>query len=1432
MIVNKLAEFIDLNRTFSDLKRQDASDDSALVRLFGEGHVLRWPALLKEFRVVVLSEAGTGKTTEIRQAARRLRAEGRSAFFIRIEHVIDDLEDAFEEGSFAEFTAWAQSGAEGWLLLDSIDEARLREPRDFEKAIRKLARHLKPVIARTHILITGRTSAWRPATDLALCAKQFPFAPRPPDQAEDADESVGPETVTNGSVANPEVFRVLSLDDFGAPQIRAFLEGKRLEDADDLMKALERQDAWSSAARPQDLEELIDFWREQKRIGSRLELMRNSIDRRLAERDQDRADARPLAAARARVGARIVALAATMAQQSAIRVPDGVQGGAGLPIKNILPDWDDRECATLLDRPIFDNGIYGTVRFHHRSVREFLTAEWLHARLVDEGSRRQIEALFFRQQYGLEVIVPSMRPILPWLVLMDQRILDKVMRLAPEVLFEGGDPSQLPREVRAHILQQTCEQLLQPGHGRSMMDYAAVQRFTAEDLTADIVALLKQHGGNEDIAWLLLRLTGQGELRGAAAEVKTFALESRAYYPRLAALDALRVIGSAPDQAEVRAGILAETGELPRGWLGALIEGVPRRADQVPWIISLLGRVAQNQRFHVDELAQCLYGLFDELPAAALPPLLDGLRDLLGRPPLIDRHYCEISERFGWLDQAAGQVVARLIKDRNSAALGPSALWVLRSLPLASEFGDIEYKPLRDDLAELVQGWPDLNHALFWNSVTEERAAALNDNPSRPLTDYRMVSIFGSFSRFGEADFGRTLADLRDRPNIDDRLIALSLAYTLYVFQGRPAKLRRQIKAEVNSDATLSAQLDQFLNPPARGASPYRSQAARWKRQQARREAERAEKAQDWRGHLAGNLALLRAPTDPKTAPQALHCLNYLQGRLRQDGKRSDRWSEGRWESLVDEFGEDIARAFRDGTVRFWRTYRPDLRSEGAPANSTPFSVILGLTGLSIEARENPNWAEHLSPAEAELACRYALHELNGFPSWLPSLNAATPAVVERVILQEITWEIAREIRESGSLYVLYDVAWSGQWIWNQLASSFVRMLGRPPKNSENLRYMMRVIQGSDFSDSDLAKLAARKAGAARQLVPAAAWFAVWAGVDSVAAVPALTARVAQIRSKLAQTDFMISFANSLLGGRAAAGARGAYRSVEHLRAIYLLIHAYVRQAEDIDRVGDGVYSPGPRDDAQDAREALFGMLQETPGKAAYLALMEISLAHPAAGMRPWMAFHAKAKAAQDADADAWSLQQVQDFYEKLERTPANHRDLWTLAVDRLDNLKADLEDGDSSIAGILKGVVAETDMRKYIGNWCRERAASRYIIPQEEELADAKRPDLRFHGMGFDGPVPVELKQADSWTGPALFERFETQLCGDYLRDRRSTRGVFLLVYRGRKGSWDLPDGSRAETFAALVQALEQRWLQLASQLANVEDVAVIGIDLTKRST
>jgi hypothetical protein len=425
-----------------------------------------------------------------------------------------------------------------------------------------------------------------------------------------------------------------------------------------------------------------------------------------------------------------------------------------------------------------------------------------------------------------------------------------------------------------------------------------------------------------------------------------------------------------------------------------------------------------------------------------------------------------------------------------------------------------------------------------------------------------------------------------------------------------------------------------------------------------------------------------------------------------------------------------------------------------------------------------------------------------------------------------------KEDSKTETIYVLYKLTWHGQQMWDRIALDIYARLKQEPKNADTLRGMLTIIQGSDIDDAKIATLASKMSESSYNLSIAPMWFAVWAGVDPAAAVPALSSRLAKISKASDKTQFAMLFISSLLGERGVGNnIRKAYRTVEHLKTIYLLIHEYVRVEDDIDRTKGGVYSPELRDNAQDAREALFSIIRDTPGKEAYLALMDIALLHPEATSRPWMAYHAMNKATLDADAAPWTPGQVRDFHDRLERTPSNHRDLWELAVDRLTDLKNDLEEGDGSIASLLKLVDQETEYRKFIGNWCREKAVGRYIIPQEEELADAKRPDLRFHGFGFDGPVPAEIKIADNWTGPELFERLNNQLCGDYLRDKRSSRGIFLLVYRGSKKSWDLPNGERARNLASLVEALQNHWTYLSSQFPGVEDIRVIGIDLTKRS-
>jgi hypothetical protein len=1439
--MNDANHFISLDRSFHELVVDEKEgDEGEIRRSFSNRSQLRWDDLLRLPRVILLSEAGAGKTAEILHTANRLRLGGKPAFFLRIEHVVHDFDSSFEVGTAEEFQDWVASSEHGWLLLDSVDEARLREPKDFEAAIRKIGRALRTKLQDVHIVITGRTSAWRPSTDLLLCRTILPWV-EPTRVVSNVltKEAEGSNSVgTSSKAAVGDAFKIVALDDLSEDLVADFAAAKGMTDIDEFKTAIERADAWSFTQRPLDLSEMIDFWINNKRMGSRLELMRNSITRRLEERDQDRSEARPMSTAKAQEGIRLVAAAVTLSKASAIRVPDGSANTKGIPIKEILPDWDDVECATLLSRPIFDEGIYGTVRFHHRSVREFLTAEWLQSLMVSEASRQKIEALFFRNQYGIEVVVPTLRPVLPWLAILDEKVLIKVCRLAPEILFEGGDPSQLPIETRREILDQACEHLAQPAHSRSMTDHSAVQRFANNDLADDIGRLLDQYSHNEDIAWFLLRMVWLGNIAPLVETAKRFTDRRYGKYVRVAAIRAVIGVGNQADGEDLRSLINKDPKPLNRHVLAELIPTLPENSPAISWLLEVLEKTEPKERFETDYLQEALPEFVQHISLECLPQLMTGLSALLKTAPLMHRHGCHISASYGWLLSSATKAVVRLASIHSVAALSSDALEILRIVPCVRFYDPelYEYKSfdeLTEEITPILSNWPELNFALFWHSAAERRRE-LEGKSGTYLREYWQVSPSGSFGRFEVGDFDKVCVEINGRVLLDDQHIALSLAFSLYLQAGRPQAWRAKLKKIVEKSAELKASLDRMLSPtPDPSQSHWKREEAAWKRKIKKQEERRDKELQEAKAVLFARREQLRHPNDAGAITGDQY---YLHEKMREMEQQNNRWTEGDWKLLIGVYGSEVAEAFRDGLVGYWRHNSAVLRSEGAQLSSTPTSVIFGLSGIAIEARESAGWPAMLHASDVERAVRYAVHELNGFPAWFPALSSAFPDIVKDVLLKEIRFELNTEAPDVDSHYVLSDVAWQAPWIWDYLAPALLTELSASRKNSRNLGYILSIVHGSSVEDSVLAKIAARKAKTIRSALFSPIWFAVWVGVEPDIAIPALAARLAEIKDPSKQTDLAVSFVVCLIGGRTQEGrSRQAYRTVEYIKNLFLLMHRYIRRTEDIDRVGGGVYSPGIRDDAQDARHALFQFIQEAPGKEAYLALLEMGNAHPDSDSRPWMNFYAKKKATADADVAPWTLSQVREFNRSLVCTPTNHRELWYLAVDRLNDLKYDLENGDTSIASLLQSVDAETEFRKFIGGWCRDRAAGRYNVPQEEELADSKRPDLRFLGTGnFDGPVPIELKIADKWTGPALYERLENQLSGSYLRDIRSSRGIFLLLFAGTKKRtyWDLPGGGRASTLVELVDALQAQWAQISHNYPNVEDIAVIGIDLTIRGT
>ncbi|AVT78569.1 hypothetical protein RPPS3_45070 [Rhodopseudomonas palustris] len=1013
-------QFVELRRTFHELLHNaDTTDDTELTSSPHFRQQLDWSELLSRPRVAILSEAGSGKTEEIRQTARRLRSDGKAAFFLRLELVPDDFDIAFEEGTSDDFLTWLSSTTHGWLLLDSVDEARLRSPKDFERAIRKIGKLIENAKSRVNIILTARTHAWRPKTDLQLCQRLLGFPlPRTvsTDTAENEQfdvqrhENVGISGAVGSEQTSDDASNallVVGLDDLSPQQVTTFATERGLRDVTTFVKEIDRHDAWPSTTRPQDLDELIAYWIDKGRIGTRLEMVRNNIDRRLIERDQQRAEMYPLPDAKAREGVTLLAAATTLAQNPTIRVPDGAETSKGIDPRLVLPTWSDAEIATLLSRPIFDDAIYGSVRFYHRSVREYLAASWLQQLLERPSSRRAIESLIIRVQYNLEVIVPTLRPILPWLAIFDERIRQRLRSISPEIFFEGGDPSALPLALRIEILTDICGKISSNKITNSATEYAAIQRFVQVDIAEHVRSLLARYSDVEEVVRLLMRVVQLGHLTSLLPEAKQIATSrTTTLYSRVAAVRALRDIGTPDDQFGLLTEIANEPPPLPRALACELLSGLQSSRDVITAALGLIEKIDGRKASSFDRLEDDFTTLIEGTGTSLLPDVIERLNDLLTRPPVVERFDCEISQKYSWTIKAAIHAVERLAAERSPQALSACSLDIIHKISASANWNH-HFEEMKEGLERAISDWRELNDASFWHDVSVRRQMLSHKTPSERLINYRQAQMFGALWRFVADDFDRVFSWIEARADRDDRLVSLTLAFAIYAQNDKPKDWIDRLTEVGSSDPELKEML-RYLSAPSPQYKQQTRQFAKYQRKNAARAKRQSDQLQRDTEFVIAHVDLLRNSQLPN--PDDLSRIQwYLHERLRETGQSSNKWADSRWRELIPTFGVEVATAYRDSAIRYWRHYQPTLRSEGAKPHETPNKVIFGLSGLAIESQENPRWIEAVNSKDADRATRYALLEMNGFPEWFPRLYSFHKETALRIIIGEIEYELRTE---------------------------------------------------------------------------------------------------------------------------------------------------------------------------------------------------------------------------------------------------------------------------------------------------------------------------------------------------------------------------------------------------------------------------------------
>jgi hypothetical protein len=1013
-----MAGFIDLQRRFHVLTASELAEPEHLAALndhdYGGG--VDWTDLLGHRRVVLLAEAGAGKTWEMMEQASRLTAQGCFAIFVPLEglaaHPLRDLLTV-EEGGRLE--AWRTEGlAKGYFFLDAVDELKLTEGR-LDQAILRLARSIDGQLDRAHVVLSCRPNDWLPSTDQGVLERRLPVpTPQPlpsPAPAEDLflqalRRDAGKEPAAPAAPSGSNVVQTVILLPMSDRQIRLFAERSGVQDTAAFLAEVERQNAWTFARRPLDLADLVQIWIGSGRLGARAEQHEANVRSKLGDSAQRR-DRDILSDAKAVEGARRLALGLALTKTRTIRSPDQAlapERAAGiLDPRSVLPDWTEAERQALLRRALFDPATYGRVRFHHRSVQEYLAARHLRDLRERGMSINALFRLLFATRYGVDAVFPSMRAIAAWLALWVDEVRDELMRREPEVLLLFGDPETLSIEARGQLLTKFVEAYGEGGWRGIDIPLDEVRRLAHPELGPLLRRLWGDGPANPDTRALLIRVIWQGRIAGCTdlARAAAFSAEWSAY-DRIVAIRALVACNEMEVLRDVVDDVMANGDCWPDRVVFSLAE------DLFPEILTLDDLISLIRRTREPRRAVGGFGWAARTIVESIDPsseIASNLRDSLasevfaGRAPNLT--FYQIRGSFGHLAPALA-ILCRRQLDATPGDLHPA---LVRAAVIASRFGEDE-AGRREPVGELrsrFQTGQERRRVAFWAELAFMDEVVPGEDDWQRLYNTQHHSLIG---QLGESDEPWLETALSDIEHPERRAVALHALIERWERRGRTADGLVTLFDMVRGDAALEANLDDRTRP-----RPVNERHERWQREMARRQEEAAVQEEgrlrgwrDWRQHLLA---------DPDDAFSPDHFANsirnvfmWLQASHSGGNARYDVWDG---ERLATAFGPDVANRIRAGFREHWRSIRPETWSRQPPdgRNSTPYAWIEGLCGLSAEA-ETPDWPAALSPDEAGLAAVFSMLELNGFGSFLPDLAQAHPAEVEAVVGGELTAQIAQ----------------------------------------------------------------------------------------------------------------------------------------------------------------------------------------------------------------------------------------------------------------------------------------------------------------------------------------------------------------------------------------------------------------------------------------
>ena len=1447
--MTRMTSFIDVQRRFHDLTEKELEDTESLLAWseYDFGPAVGWSDLLEDDRVVLLAEAGAGKTKEMTEQAKRLAGDGRFAFFVPLESLDrEPIVDLLSVADKRRFKAWRADGRKtAWFFLDAVDELKLTEGK-LDRALRRLSNAIDGHGHRARVILSCRPSDWRPHLDLATVQDRLPVPQRretpssPPEEVFlDALRRGSRETIgahhEEETPSNQGAVRTVVMLPMSDKQVGLFVERSGISDADAFLSEVARQEAWAFTRRPLDLADLIETWRSEGRLGTRAQQHEANVTAKLKD-DPDRPDRDVLPDTKARSGSERLALALALTRTRTIRAPEQAldihRADGVLDAARILPDWTEAERRALLRRALFDPATYGRIRFHHRSVQEYLAARRLRSLREKGMSTKALFRLLFAKRYGVEVVLPSMRAITAWLALWDYAVRKELTHREPEALLSLGDPQTLDFAARGDLVRAFVTAYGQGDWRGLNIPIDEVRRLAHPELAPVIRECWGKGPANEEVRELLIEMIWQGQIGGCADLAWTVAIDAKLHpHHRVTAVRALVACGRDDSVREIADAILAH----PDSWPAELVHGVA--AHLFPKIITaeelvtLMERTREPQQI-VGGFSWVSQQIVETLEPRSEPAvaLRDEMATLIWRGRSKELEPYHIHGKFAYLAPALARLCERQLSETPNAS-GPE---LLRACVIASRFGrhELSGPETINKLRVHFTDNPERRSQAFWAELAFMDEVAPDDDDEIRLHHALEEGLMGSLD---EADRSWLEAALADENRSGHRAVALHALIGGWYRRGRVASELNGIRAKLKEDPTLGRILEEHTRPPEPSEAIERMERDRRRRRRDRdaRETKRIESWKEWRKDLRAD------PPGAFSAEKLEGTIADLYSWLRAADPSWGRYNRWDKDALTQAFGPDIAdraeRAFRV----LWCTTPPVLWSD-RPAEERNTMLVrwaLGLSGISAEA-STPGWTDSLSPDEARTAAAYATLELNGFAPFITDLARAHPTEVCQVIGGEVSAELDVG-DEHDHLPTLQHLTHAESGLKQLLIPRLLSELTSWPSaftdetGARWVHHLDRVLRILDETSSDADREAIAQECASRYEaepagVLALGWLRGLFRSDAVRGTQALAAELVDPNDPATRARAIDTLA-ALFGERDTP--LPAFETIDPPRRGHLLgqlvRHAYAFVRPGDDQVHKGVYTPDARDKAETARNFLLSKLLDTPGPEAHRVVLELADEDDFAHFRDRLRLLARQRAAADAEFPPFTPEDVKALDTRHEAPPRDRDGLFAVMMDRLDDLAQDLAHHDFSDRRTVLSITEEREMQRTLALRIQAKANGAYTVAREDEVADEKRTDIRLSAVDGGHRAVVEVKLADKWSLAELERALRDQLVGRYLRHSTCKAGCLLLTYHGRKRFWVRPKTGERIGFPEVVAFLRDRARAVEEETSHEIRIAVFGLDL-----